>query len=446
VKLVPYPKYKDSPIEWLGKIPEGWEVIPLRRIGEIVNGSTPESSNEDYWDGDIAWLTPDDLGKHHNKYITDSKRKITYKGYVNCGTTIVPKDSLILSTRAPIGHLALSSLEVCFNQGCRGIIFQNNYSPSFYYYYFSTLKEVLNSYGQGTTFFELGANKLASINVVIPSLREQTAIADFLDQKTTKIDELIKNNERLIELLKEKRQAIISHAVTKGIPPHPPLEKGGWGALKMKDSGIEWIGEIPEGWSLKRLKYVCTKYAEYGLNIEAENYQSDGIRFIRTTDIDDYGNLKNEGVYLDESLAKQYVLNNGDLLISRSGTIGRTFLFNSNNNEKATFAGYLVRFSLDKKETFPKYIFYFTQSHAFFEWIRTQLIETTIGNVNAQKYANLFVTLPAIKHQTAIANYLDQKTAKIDGTIKKIQSQIETLKEYRQTLISNVVTGKVRVN
>ena len=214
---------------------------------------------------------------------------------------------------------------------------------------------------------------------------------------------------------------------------------------KYKDSGIEWLGEVPEEWEVKRLKYVCNEYAEYGLNIEAENYQSEGIRFIRTTDLDDYGNLKNEGVYINPVLAKDYILKDGDLLISRSGTIGRSFLYESSNNWKATYAGYLVKYSLDSEKAFPKYLFYFTLSHSFYEWLKTQLIETTIGNVNGQKYANMFLPIPPKEEQIRLSAFLDQKTAKIDEVIQKILSQTATLKEYRQALISNVVTGKVKV-
>ena len=209
---------------------------------------------------------------------------------------------------------------------------------------------------------------------------------------------------------------------------------------KYKDSGIEWLGEVPEEWEVKRLKYVCNEYAEYGLNIEAENYQSEGIRFIRTTDLDDYGNLKNEGVYINPVLAKDYILKDGDLLISRSGTIGRSFLYESSNNGKATYAGYLVKYSLDSEKAFPKYLFYFTLSHSFYEWLKTQLIETTIGNVNGQKYANMFLPIPPKEEQIRLSTFLDHKTTKIDELIKKNETLVELLKEKRQAVISHAVT------
>ena len=207
-----------------------------------------------------------------------------------------------------------------------------------------------------------------------------------------------------------------------------------------KDSGIEWLGEVPEGWEVKRLKYVCNEYAEYGLNIEAENYQLEGVRFIRTTDIDDYGNLKSNGVYINPALAKDYILKDGDLLISRSGTIGRSFLYESSRNEEATYAGYLVRYSLDLKKAYPKYLFYFTLSYSFYEWLKTQLIETTISNVNGQKYANMFLPLPPKDEQIRLSTFLDNQTAKIDELIKKNETLVELLKEKRQAIISQAVT------
>ncbi len=207
-----------------------------------------------------------------------------------------------------------------------------------------------------------------------------------------------------------------------------------------RDSEIKWIGEIPEGWGVRKLKYICTKYAEYGLNISSDNYQTEGIRFIRTTDVDDYGNLQNRGIYLNKSLCKGYTLNCGDLLISRSGTIGRTFLFNSKKNGEATYAGYLVRFSINKNKAMPKYVFYFTKTNSFFGWLEIQSIETTIENVNGQKYANLLLTIPPLPDQIVIANFLDSKTAKIDDLIEKDKKLIELLKEKRTALINYAVT------
>jgi len=436
MKLRPYQKYKDSGVEWLGEIPEEWKIKRLKYIAHIEMGQSPYSS----------FYNKDGIGVPFLQGNADFKGLYPQpQVWTTDDNKYSQKNDILISVRAPVGELNISNDRYSIGRGLAALRFNKKSNFKYFYYLFIKSKNYFDSVSTGTTYSAISTNDIKNIIIAVPPIDQQTKIGKYLDHKTSKIDELIKKNEKLIELLKEKRQAIISQAVTKGLPAAAAAQAGLDPNVKMKDSGIEWLGKIPEGWDLRRLKYVCSTYAEYGLNIAAENYQIDGIRFIRTTDIDDYGNLKEEGVYLDELLSKHYVLNDGDILISRSGTIGRTFLFDSKKNEKATYAGYLVRFCLDRKETVPKYIFYFAQSHSFFEWLKTQLIETTIGNVNGQKYANLLVTLPQKEHQTQIANYLDQKTSKIDGLIKKIKSQIENLKEYRQTLISNVVTGKVRI-
>lgn len=175
-----------------------------------------------------------------------------------------------------------------------------------------------------------------------------------------------------------------------------------------KDSGVEWLGEIPEVWEVKKLKYLCTKSVEYGLNISSEYYSDEGVRFLRTTDFSENGQLKEEGVIIPNEYADQQLLQKGDILISRSGTIGRTYL-HDDMEESATFASYLVRFVPSKVDVLSKYIFYFLQSHNFDEWMETQLVSSTISNVNGQKFANVLLPIPPKETQEHVANFLDEK-------------------------------------
>ncbi len=207
-------KLKPSGVEWLGDVPEHWEVKRLKNAFTIFNGSTPESSKEEYWDGDIVWFTPEDLGNNNKKIISDSRRKITKEGYSSIGAKIVPPKSIIISTRAPIGHLAVASVSSCTNQGCRSLVTKNGYSADFYYYYLFSSKNNLNAIGKGTTFIELGTQGLGSYSVPFPPLHEQQAIAAFLDSETAKIDALSAKVTTVIERLKEYRTALISSAVT----------------------------------------------------------------------------------------------------------------------------------------------------------------------------------------------------------------------------------------
>jgi len=212
--LNPNVKMKDSGIEWIGEIPEHWEIKPLKRIFKIVNGGTPSSSEESYWNGDITWITPNDLSNLTEIYIKDSERKITKDGLHNCSAKIVPKGSIVISTRAPIGYVAIAGVDLCTNQGCKSLVAINKVNPKYFYYWISSISFYLNVLGQGTTFMELSNNNLSMVELLIPLLSEQEKIASFLDQKTAEIDDLIFDINTQIQKLKEYRQSLISEAVT----------------------------------------------------------------------------------------------------------------------------------------------------------------------------------------------------------------------------------------
>lgn len=245
-----YPDYKDSGVEWLGAVPSHWGVAALKRHVGIVGGSTPKSDVAAYWDGDIPWVTPADLSKLSDFWIIDTLRKITPDGLASCGTTLVAPGSIILSTRAPIGSLGIADVALCTNQGCKALVpkgIESNYLA----YLLSISSAELNVRGRGSTFLELSADDLGAFPVPFPPTDEQAGVVAFLDRETAKIDALVAEQERLIALLKEKRQAVISHAVTKGLNPAAP----------MMDSGIEWLGEVPAHWKIERAKNVFTKSA-----------------------------------------------------------------------------------------------------------------------------------------------------------------------------------------
>lgn len=210
----PYPKYKPSGVEWLGEIPEHWRIMPLKRTFVILNGSTPKSGEPDYWDGDIPWATPDDLGSLKSDNLDTTRRMISQAGYESCGTSLAPAGSLVLSTRVPIGHLAIAGIPLCTNQGCRCLVFRNTDDHRFYYYQLLSAKNELASWGQGSTFRELGRDKLGAVRLLCPPPTEQRAIAAFLNHETARIDTLIEKIRKSIDLLREYRTALITAAVT----------------------------------------------------------------------------------------------------------------------------------------------------------------------------------------------------------------------------------------
>ena len=210
--------------------------------------------------------------------------------------------------------------------------------------------------------------------------------------------------------------------------------------LKYKDSGINWIGKIPEGWEVKRVKHICSRNAEYGLNEPSDNYVEEGARFLRTTDITENGNLIKNGVYLPENKTnREYLLNTSDVLVARSGSVGISLYFDKEKYGRCLFAGYLVRFVVNKSNS-GRFLYYFTNSKSFYAQIELGTIQTTIGNFNGQKYANMRIAVSPLPDQTAIANFLDKKTARIDAMIEKDKRLIALLKEKRTALINNCVT------
>ncbi|MBP7527336.1 MAG: restriction endonuclease subunit S [Syntrophorhabdaceae bacterium] len=206
-------RHRQPGIEWLGEIPDHWQVRHLKYTFLTLNGSTPKSDEQDYWDGDIPWATPDDLGSLNHNTLNVTRRMITREGYESCGTSLAPAGSLVISTRAPIGHLALAGTALCTNQGCRSLVFRVEAENKYYYYQILTAKQELESWGQGATFKELSRDKLTAIFLVTPPLIEQRSIATFLDRETSRVDELIAKKQRQIELLQEKRLALIHDAV-----------------------------------------------------------------------------------------------------------------------------------------------------------------------------------------------------------------------------------------
>ena len=205
-----------------------------------------------------------------------------------------------------------------------------------------------------------------------------------------------------------------------------------------KESGVDWIGEIPSHWKKSRLKYESLVPVQYGLNINSDLYVEQGIRFIRTTDITGDGELIDKGVYLEmESVEEIYLTQLNDFLISRSGTLGRAYLHQS--DEKHTYGGYLVRFNFGCSIK-SRFIFYFTKSRCFEHWITLNTVQSTIGNVNGQKYSNLEIPVPSFSEQTQIVNFLDCKTGQIDELIRIKERRIVLLQEQRTALINQVVT------
>lgn len=415
MKYPAYPEYRDSGVEWLGCIPEHWEVKRLKtlasmRSGDSITGLSIEET------GDYPVYGGNGVRGFASEYTHSGEFVLIGRQGALCGNVHLARGKFWASEHAVVASL-------------------RNANDIRWY---ANLLEImnLNQYSMTAAQPGLSVDQIQSLPVVVPSGQEQSAIAEFLDVQTARIDSLVRKKLELVEKLKEKRTALISRMVTRGLDPNVPLEP----------SGIEWLGDVPEHWDVKRLKFLLKVGLQYGANETAELDDPDLPRYVRITDVDESGNLREETFRsLPREIACPYLLTDGDLLFARSGaTVGKTFLYKESWGVCA-YAGYLIRARIDRRRALPPYLKYFTVSALYSQWTASVLCQATIQNVSADKYASLWLTVPPVCEQAAIADYLDRETAKIDSMIAKVEQAIEKLQEYRTALITAAVTGKIDV-
>ncbi|HYD00411.1 MAG TPA: restriction endonuclease subunit S, partial [Phycisphaerales bacterium] len=299
---------------WFNRVPPGWQAAPIKRLFRLVNGATPAADEATYWGGEIAWATPDDLGSLTGSRLRTTARTLSRDGYANCGASIVPAESLVLSTRAPIGHVAIADGPMCTNQGCRSLVAWRPVSATYFYYQLLAARPLLESLGNGSTFKELRGSELGRVVVALPPLPEQRAIATFLDERTRRIDELIEKKRRLLALLDEQRTALITRAVTKGLNPDAP----------MKPSGIDWLGDVPRHWSVTGLKRLCSGWCDgpFGSSLKSEHYTEHGVRVVRLQNIGEGEFNAGDAAYIGEdyySILGDHDVEAGDVLVAGLG-------------------------------------------------------------------------------------------------------------------------------
>ena len=422
---------KPSGIEWIGDIPASWKCSKVKFCFSLVNGSTPESGDYDCWDGDIKWITPADMSDTGT--ISHGERFITKYGYNSCGTTLLPVGSIIISSRAPIGKINIATAELCTNQGCKSLI---RYADNRYFYYLLLAgQNELSLLGRGTTFLELSTYDLNGFGLVIPAEDEQKAIADFLDKECAQIDSIAADLEKQIELLQQYKKSLITEAVTKGLGKSVP----------MKDSGVEWLGKIPEHWDVEPIKYRVTFHnGDRGKNYPSKSeLQSEGIPFINA------GHLEGDGLNMDNmdyiSEEKYRIMGGvklraGDILYCLRGSVGKNAIVDMN---QGTVASSLV--AIRSVRILAEYLYYCLNSHI--EEVQRYLWDngTAQPNLSADNLGKYKICIPPVEEQMTIVEYLNNICSQIDNLIIGKRKQLSTIQQHKKSLIYEYVTGKKRV-
>lgn len=418
---------KPSGIEWIGYIPDDWEVIKTKFLFNVYGGSTPKVNVPEYWGDKITWITPGELGDDI-KIVLNSKRMLSEKGLNSCGATLAPKGSIIISNRAPIGQVCIAGRELCTNQGCKSLVAKIKLSCLFFYYFFKVQSEVLNMLGNGTTFMELSASDLLNFKIPFPPLKTQQRIADYLDEKCGEIDATIAKQKESIEKLKAYKQSLISETVTKGLDKSAPL----------KPSGIDYLGDIPNDWEVKRVKNTGKLIGGSAFPDEYQGVKNEEIPFIKV-----------------KSLAEDPISRNGKDSISesiRSKLNAEKFIIGSVVFAKVGAALLLQRFRILEFESCidnnmmgfiplviePRFFKYVTVLFDFSYFVNPG----TVPSINQEQIGNIKIPFPPLKTQQKIADYLDSKCSQIDKYITEKQNIIQKLDAYKKSLIFKCVTGK----
>jgi type I restriction enzyme S subunit len=426
--MSPYPSYKDSGVEWIGEIPREWTMKPLY---------SHFSHNRDKNDGSIDTVLSLSYGRLIKRDVERNFGLLpeSFESYqlLQGGDIILRMTDLQNDKRSlRVGFCEFQGIITSVYIGLRP---DNTIHSRYYYSYlhFCDLKKVFYGLGGGIRQ-SVTYNDFKRFPLPIPPLPEQQKISNYLDQKTKQINDLIEKTEQKIELLKEKRTSLVNHCVTKGLDPN----------VKMKDSGVEWIGEIPNKWVMTRLKFVGDVII--GLSYKPDNIveEHNGTLVMRSSNVQDGKSSFLDNVYVNTTIPEKLRTREGDILIcSRNGSrklIGKNCVI-TKDIEGMTFGVFMTVF----RSQYWRFIYWVLNSPIFKSqsglYLTSTINQLTVSTLKS--FVIPFTKDP--QEQQQIVTHLDTETQKIDTLIEKENKRIDLLKEYRQSLISEVVTGKIDV-
>jgi type I restriction enzyme S subunit len=443
-----YSKYKDSGDEWIEQVPSTWEIKRLHHLSEIENSGIwgedfPTENSVPVSVPTTAQLSMEGRWSFEEMAIRNISEEEFKKYICKEGDVVIVKSSGS-STNIITGKCGYISKEDAGRFSFGNFLMRvrpTRINPKLVYYFLTSniTRQRIERMVSATTYPNLKVEEYVKSTLFVPPLAEQQSIVAFLDDKTSQIDSLISNSQQKIELLKEKRTALINHAVTKGLNPK----------AKMKDSGVEWIGEIPVGWDIKPLKYLGS--FQNGISKPGDMFGT-GFPFLNYGDVYNYEAIPLNPSGLVESSheeREQYSVRNGDVFFTRTSEskddIGVCSVCLETIDE-CVFSGFVIRFRFNKNQQLPEYSKYHFQAHWKKLFIESQMNIVTRASLSQQVLGLVPVLLPSLSEQQEIVEYLNHQTSEIDKEVTLEQKRIELLKEYRQSLISEVVTGKINVS
>lgn len=426
-KYETYPEYKDSGVEWVGKVPKNWETFRAKNLFKKMN-RPPLATDEIVTAFRNGMVT---LRKNRKEDgFTMADKEIGYQ-------RIEKGDLVIHGMDAFAGAIGVSDSDGKSSPVYSACIPTRNSNPNFHSYLLRHMAKsnfifaLAKGIRERSTEFRF--KEFGNLTVIEPSVKEQEKIANYLDTKTASIDQIIEKKQKQIELLKEKRTAVINHAVTKGLDPK----------VELVESGIEWMGKIPKKWGIEKLKNR-TKFLN-GYSFNSDEYVDDGLPIVRISDVGqdvDFSQVKRVPFSLKDKI-KKFLIKKDDLLVALTGgTIGKTSIYNKDEEIYLNQRVGIVRPNNDLDLLYLKFLL---ASNIFKKNIELFCIGGAQPNIGKNEIGNISFAFPNKADQHEIASYLENKTVIYDETMKHAERSIEKLLEFKSALISNAVTGKIKV-
>ena len=449
MRLPPYPKYKPSDVEWLGDVPAHWEVKPLGRLGRFAGGATPDKGKPEYWDGDIPWVSPKDMKRMR---VNDVPDHVSTEGLNSSALTLMPAQSVLIVVRGMIlAHsfpVAITDAPVTINQDMKALTSGKRLNAEFLLWLLTGIAPVFVSLADesahGTR--KLESEVVARVCAPLPPTNEQISIIDFLDREAGKIDTLVAKKRTLIERLKEKRTALISRTVTRGLPPDAACAADLCPYPKLKPSDIDWFGEVPERWALLRIATESTKITNGYVGPTRGIFVDDGVPYLQSLHIKDNRIVFSRRYFVSREWSFDHsksILAAGDVLIVQTGDIGQSAVV------PAEFSGAnchaLIIVSPRRDRLCGAFLSQYLNSKFGFHELKRIQTGALHPHLNCGLVRDIRIPVPPLREQITIVDFLEHETTKIDTLVTKIETAIERLQEYRTALITAAVTGKIDV-
>ena len=393
---------------------DGWEIKKLGEVCEIQGGATPKRTEPFSGEGGTyPWFTIEDIRKQ-GRYINDTQQKITKLAWEK--SRIFPKDTVLLCCTATIGEYALTCIPLTTNQQFNGLVIKDKsyLTPKYLMHYCSTIKQNLLMLSGKATIDFVSAEKLRQIPIPIPPREEQERIVGILDREFERIDALKANVEQNLQHAKDLFQAALQQEL-----------------------------QPKEGWVTYRLQDVCTEYGDYGMSLSSKPY--DGIRYLRITDITEWGDLNNEMVSADTDVVdERYILREGDILFARTGaTVGKTLVYNESMG-CCSYAGYLIRYRLNQSIILPLVMYYITHSKEYYEWIVSNQKSATLPNISAKLYNSYEICIPkTLTEQNEMISRLGKLKAHCKTLEENYKKTIALCDDMKQALLRKAFNGEL---